>query len=676
MEHPTREDVDCCVREEYGSCKGLPYYRGHRGVPYCVLHYPGYTEKITDFDAEINRRLNEKDYNFRGAWFPYPRSFQEHHFEDTADFSHATFNVEPGEEWGRTTHFSDSKFRSDVYFHGTKFCTETDFRRVCFEGDADFSGAIFEGRAEFTGEVHFDKQADFSTATFGSAADFSEACFGGGVRFSETAFHGGAYFSETVWRATGEDSTLDFSQSVFHQEAAFNYARFYAEKVVFSLMFSGGYREGSAAPFLGEAGFHGATFGGEYSGTSFGGNAYFSGVEFPREAEFSRATFCGETHFWSVTFHQNAEFYDTRFFGPAYFNENAKFLAGANFTEAKFTEGGRAGFVQAEFADTVAFDNAVLDDASFGSASFKEVRFAHATFGSADFSNTTFDEMVNFEETTWRRADFREAKFCGDTNFNKTTFENRVRFSETIFTGRVRFFGTETNRMFNPDTFVDFRDVRVHQPEQLTFHTVLLRPNWLVNAEVRNANFINVTWHGLPSRVKGSLDDEIGALQRRRVDSPHSLLAETCRDLYANYEEKRDYRTAGEFHYWSMDALRKESLRRFGFIRTLYGLLSGYGERPGQAFGVLVAIWLIFAALYFLLVEASPFWVSSASDVWQGIDYARQAMVYSLSALVRLNPRPQSDELDWFQTLVIIEGILGPLQIALFALAVRRKVMR
>ena len=79
---------------------------------------------------------------------------------------------------------------------------------------------------------------------------------------------------------------------------------------------------------------------------------------------------------------------------------------------------------------------------------------------------------------------------------------------------------------------------------------------------------------------------------------------------------------------------------------------------------------------YFLLVASSPFWVFSASDVWQGIDYGRQAVVYSLSALARLNPRPQSAELNWFQTLVTVEGILGPLQIALFALAVRRKVMR
>jgi hypothetical protein len=143
-----------------------------------------------------------------------------------------------------------------------------------------------------------------------------------------------------------------------------------------------------------------------------------------------------------------------------------------------------------------------------------------------------------------------------------------------------------------------------------------------------------------------------------------------------NAEDNRDYPTANVFHYWSMEAQRKEGWSRLGLIATLYWALSGYGDRYLRAFGVLVGLWLTFAALYLLLADSAPFWVFSASDVWQGIDYARQAMVYSLSALARLNPEPKPEELGWFQFLVTVEGILGPLQIALFILAVRRKVMR
>lgn len=788
MEGSTVEEVSCHLREKYGSCEGLPFYREHEGERYCVLHYPGYTEKITDFHAEINRKLDEKDYDFRGAWFPSPHSFQEYQFEGTADFSCATFNIEPGEEWNNTTYFLDSKFCSDVYFRKTTFCTKADFGRVCFEGDADFSGAIFEGRAEFTAEVHFDKQADFSAATFGAAADFSEARFSGGVRLSETEFHGGAYFPETVLCAIEEDLTLDFSQAVFHQEAVFDYARFYADKTSFSLIFSGDDdHEGSLAPFLGKASFAGATFGTEYYGRYFDGNAYFSGVEFPQEAEFSGATFYGEAHFWSVTFHQNAEFYGTRFFGPAYFNEKAKFLAGANFIEAKFTEGGRAGFVEAEFADSVAFDNAVLDDASFGSASFKEVWFAPTSFGSADFSNTTFDGRVDFRGSTWNRANFREAEFCGDTDFTNNTFEKSARFSDATFEGKANFTNTtfnakrtdfrrvnfkrelyfkaarfneytdfyrasfldtvhfirdeeaeneEPSEVFAPDGHVSFTRARIEKPELFSFDTLRLRPSWLVGVDARKFNFTDVGWYGLPDGPEGSIGYEIKIIrERHETGSPYTLLAQACQRLAANAEENHQYPLANEFHYWSMDTLRRGSWspiyrawlkedvqqsimegkrqditrlrdlrfgelnakalleantwqsmrtrRHFGVIRTLYWALSGYGVRPLRAFVVLLIISIVFALLYSWPYVEAPYSLQAFEGLtygyWGGpldyLGYFLRTEMYSLGVLARLNPEPKPTP-GLFQTLVIVEGIMGPVQIALFLLAVRRKVMR
>lgn len=48
----------------------------------------------------------------------------------------------------------------------------------------------------------------------------------------------------------------------------------------------------------------------------------------------------------------------------------------------------------------------------------------------------------------------------------------------------------------------------------------------------------------------------------------------------------------------------------------------------------------------------------------------------SLAAITRLNSEPRPDAPGLFQFLVTTEGIMGPLQIALFALAARRTVMR
>lgn len=179
-------------------------------------------------------------------------------------------------------------------------------------------------------------------------------------------------------------------------------------------------------------------------------------------------------------------------------------------------------------------------------------------------------------------------------------------------------------------------------------------------------------WYGLLGGPEEKLEDEIDALRERGVGSPHSLLAKACRQLYVNFEEKRDYPTASELHYWSMEALRKGKL--LDLIGTLYGALSGYGERPRRAFWVLVAMWGAFAVFY-MLVGPSQLNVFPISDFWKFIEHAGQALVYSLGAIARLNPNPRPVS-GLFQLLVSIEGILGPLQIALLVLAVRRKVMR
>ena len=49
---------------------------------------------------------------------------------------------------------------------------------------------------------------------------------------------------------------------------------------------------------------------------------------------------------------------------------------------------------------------------------------------------------------------------------------------------------------------------------------------------------------------------------------------------------------------------------------------------------------------------------------------------YRRRSRLALSPEPKPEEPGLFQFLVGLEGILGPLQIALLALAIRRKVMR
>jgi hypothetical protein len=310
----------------------------------------------------------------------------------------------------------------------------------------------------------------------------------------------------------------------------------------------------------------------------------------------------------------------------------------------------------------------------------KEVDFKNAVQSKLErndfrFAGAYFPKFAGFRGTTFTEvADFRGATFTEEAVFDGATFSKRAHFYGATFKERAAFYSLQ---LLSQAAF-DFRDATIEKPERISFHTTFLRPNWFVDVDAQKFDFSDVEWFRTSTGERLTLEDEITALERRDIRPPESLrkLTKACRRLMNNAEDNRDYPTANEFHYWSMEAMRKEGWRSLGFIATLYWALSGYGERPRRAFWVLVAIWLTFAALYLLLADTAPFWVFSASDVWQGIDYTRQALVYSLAALARLNPEPKPEELGWFQTLVTVEGILGPLQIALFLLAVRRRVMR
>jgi hypothetical protein len=134
-----------------------------------------------------------------------------------------------------------------------------------------------------------------------------------------------------------------------------------------------------------------------------------------------------------------------------------------------------------------------------------------------------------------------------------------------------------------------------------------------------------------------------------------------------------------------MDVLRRVRFRGFAFWRLdwWYWAVSGYGERILRAFAMLTAIWIIFAVLYtqvgFSPQEGGypperPVAAAIHSSKGQPLDFKRAA-TYSLEvmALQKPDPRPLTATAH---ALVTIETVLGPLQAALLALAIRRKFMR
>src|SRR5713226_2521667 len=123
----------CFQGRRWSACTGESFYKEDKGWRYCVLHFPG-KEKSAGFKEALQRKLDKKDFNFRGVWFPDDPSFSKFEFSAAADFREATFSA-----------------------------------------GANFDGAIFSGEANFC-RATFDAEAKFTDATF-SAANFFRAKF-------------------------------------------------------------------------------------------------------------------------------------------------------------------------------------------------------------------------------------------------------------------------------------------------------------------------------------------------------------------------------------------------------------------------------------------------------------------------------------------------------------------
>ena len=377
----------------------------------------------------------------------------------------------------------------------------------------------------------------------------------------------------------------------------------------------------------------------------------FSGTVFPEgTSDFSRFVFDGNAGFHGATFVGGADFQRAHFSGKK-----------TDFSWAEFS-GEWTAFQGAHFiGKTTYFDGAQF---SGETTTFARTQFSGET---TTFSRTQFSGAeTSFLETMFsgKSTEFQGAQFgSAETSFLEATFAKEVYFSGVTFSEKVTFWGTQGNRVFRPGAWAQFDRPRIEKPEQFTFNTVLLHPSWFINADVRKVDFTDVKWYGMPGGPEGTIEAEVKALAERGVKSPYTLLSQACRRLSANAEENREYPLANEFYYWSMNSLRKQGWRSLGAIGTLYWALSGYGVRATRAFLVLVGICAAFAALYMIFGPPK-------------LEDLGQALVYSLGAVARLNPEPRPTEPGVFQFLVIVEGLLGPLQIALLALAVRRKVMR
>ncbi|HKO43423.1 MAG TPA: pentapeptide repeat-containing protein [Pyrinomonadaceae bacterium] len=408
--------------------------------------------------------------------------------------------------------------------------------------------------------------------------------------------------------------------------------------------------------------------------------ANFVGAVFNEEVSFIRAVFDGEANFNNVTFKGSALFQASTFASQAHFSR-AIFQRGARFRAAEFN--GLANFSSAVFTEQVEFNHvvfnkpAIFDGSTFKAAgefhssefrsggNFSQVIFAAA----ARFSSAKFNERTNFIGTTFeKKADFTSSRFEAEADFTSAAFLDQATFA-----------GTVLNKVFGKQSSLNLQHARIETPHRILFHTIFLLPHWFINVNSRGFDFANVEWGDR------SIQEDIDVLGKKGVSPPHRLLQIAYRNLALNAEENHRYVEASDFRYKSMESQRLEPRQgRWSWnLGGVYWLASGYGERVLRAFTVLMGIWLLAGLLYMYVgfARGQPAPGCETNVIRNEPDKTgeplnwKHALTYSLGVMTLQRPEPPPVTLS-AKSVVLLETVLGPVQAALLALAIRRQFMR
>jgi uncharacterized protein YjbI with pentapeptide repeats len=465
--------------------------------------------------------------------------------------------------------------------------------------------------------------------------NFSYFVFPGDANFCDAKFADCAHFRGSIFKKMAK-----FDGAVFEHEADFVDTVFSGRANFYSAIFSGT-ADFSGAKLEKEAVFSGAEFKGmaKFTRAAFKNDADFSDARFDNGADFSNAKFDEEADFSDVVFGEQVKFRKAKFSQEANFT-CAKFEKEADFCRTQFTQ--RAGFYRAIFGERV----------NFLSAEFTmEANFVGARFTAmAQFTEATFKNGANFRGTTFAcQAVFRGACFLGRTLF--TT--QKEKSDALIFSGAK----------------IDFRDVTIVPLDALIFRNAALQRCRFHDTDLRRAEFADVKWPKKGGRFR-VYDEDVELQKGKTREWAH--VEQLYRQLKQNYEDRRDYAQAGDFHYGEKE-MRRRNPHTPSWLRWLlrvYRCVGGYGERCLPPFLWSIGLFVVCALLY-LCLGLQPKDLCSTpvlTSVWGYFDY-------SLRVMTLLKP----DDLvpvGCARYVTTFESLLGPILIGLFALALRQRLKR
>ncbi|HZM87946.1 MAG TPA: pentapeptide repeat-containing protein [Blastocatellia bacterium] len=438
----------------------------------------------------------------------------------------------------------------------------------------------------------------------------------------------------------------------------------------------------SSCSIQGESSFRGATFQEPSS---------FAMVRFDQTG-FDKAKFCRGVDFAQATFAGKTTFYETIFGDPSMMQENDK----SEFKSTVFKN--EANFYKAHFNTKTNFEDATFEEeAAFAASDFEE---------DANFKKAAFNTKAVFLKFSFKKAvDFTWATFGADVLVSGVSFKEFVNFNGVTLAQRTSF---EANDEGSFESGCSFRWLKIPANALVTFENLNLEQASFVDSDLTRILFRDVKWYQPPfnwtrwHRRRVALWDEYRDKSDERRG--YEKIAENYHQLVLNYESRRDYNTAEDFHIGEMETQRKkkgaglkpgwrrrvkERINPYG----IYWLFSNYGSSYWQAFIVLLAMLLTFS-LIFLYSGFQPSKESAGSPAMmieynlvpdaqhhpvgfgQWIDDYARAILFSLSIITFQRERFYEPVGDWSRFWLFLSVLLLTTQAAMVLLAIRRRFKR
>jgi len=131
-------------------------------------------------------------------------------------------------------------------------------------------------------------------------------------------------------------------------------------------------------------------------------------------------------------------------------------------------------------------------------------------------------------------------------------------------------------RVFS-DAYVDFSELTIDPLDKLSFRDADLQKCIFLDTDLRKVEITGSIWPLI--EIRFGVYDEIAPLQPK-AERQFSRIERLYRELKQNYEDRRDYERAGDFHYGEKEMRRQnpDTPRTSKVLLNLYRLSSGYGE--------------------------------------------------------------------------------------------------